>query len=148
MPQPMHDVTDPRTGERDPGDPIAAFVFVGQRRSALAIARGLTWEDGHLSAKTLHDGLRALGLDPGAQVYLNLFPDDGPSVVDPDALERVRSLAARGMIVVGMGRIVQAALDRAGVIHRGLVHPAARGAIRARSTYRAHLARVLGIEVD
>ena len=122
-----------------------AFVFVGERRSALAISRQVHWEDGHLAAKTLHDGLRALGLDPSAQVYLNLFPDAGPSVVDPDALDRVRSLAARGMIVVGMGRIVQAALNHAGVVHRRLVHPAARGAIRARSAYHAHLARVLGL---
>lgn len=121
------------------------FVFVGERRSARAIACKVHWEDGHLAAKTLHDGLRSLGLDPSAQVYLNLFPDDGPSVVDPDALDRVRSLAARGLIVVGMGRVVQRALDRTGVRHLDLIHPAARGAIRTRSAYHAHLARVLGL---
>ena len=45
-------------------------------------------------------------------------------------------------------QLVQRALGRAGVAHRRLIHPAARGAIRARATYQAHVATVLGRRQD
>ena len=56
----------------------------------------------------------------------------------------MRSLADEGLPIVGMGRLVQRTLERAGVPHLRLVHPAARGAIRARAAYQAHVAAVLG----
>lgn len=111
---------------RPPTNPELAPGARCGEREALAVARGLRWEDGRLAARTLHYGLRALGLDPVAQAYLNLFPDDGPCVVNPDALERVRSLAAAGVVVVAMGRAVASSLggrasgDSGGIPMRGV----------------------------
>ena len=122
---------------------VRRFVFVGEKRSPKAIALGVTWEDGRLAAKTLHDALRAVGLDPDEQHFLKLFVDDLPGVVDPGALDQIRTLLNDGRVIVGLGRIVQAALQRRGVPHRPMVHPAARGAIRTRARYQRHVARVL-----
>jgi hypothetical protein len=122
----------------------ARFVFVGERRSRRATELGARWEHGRLCAKTLHAALRAIGLDPTNQLYLNLFTDGDLPTLDDDALARARTLADTGVEIVGLGRTVQQALERAGVPHRRLIHPAARGAIRARAAYQAHVAVVLG----
>ena len=126
---------------------MARYVFVGERPSARALATGATWQNGRLAACTLHAALRDLGLDPAEQRYLNLFPDD-PARREPDAarLRRLRGWLARTRpVVVGMGRLVQRELTRAGIAHLALTHPAARGAVRARARYRAHVAEVLGL---
>lgn len=120
------------------------FVFVGEKRSRKAIALGVTWEDGRLAAKTLHEALRAVGLDPDEQRFLNLYLDHLPGVVNPDALDQIRKLLRDGWVIVGLGRVVQAGLKRLGIPHRPLVHPAARGAIRSRARYQRHVAWVLG----
>jgi len=122
----------------------ARFVFVGERRSPRARSLGVRWEHGRLSGKTLFDALRAAGVEPGDQCYLNLFREPPGRGVDRVALRRVRELAAAGVLVVGMGCKVQTGLDRAGVGHVRLVHPAARGLIRTRAVYQAHVATVLG----
>ena len=130
------------------GTQPARFVFVGERRSSRARALGVRWEDGRLCARTLHAALRAAGLDPERQTYLNVFRDDEPGAIDPAAVTRLRALLDAGAALVGMGRRVQVALRRAGLPHRPLVHPAARGAIRARAAYQAHVAAVLGHHRD
>lgn len=120
------------------------FLFVGERRSRRAIQLGVRWEHGRLCARTLHAALRAIGLDPEEQRYVNLYFDAEPPALDEAVLARLRALAAEGVEIVGLGRLVHRALDRAGVDHRQLIHPAARGAIRARAAYQAHVASVLG----
>lgn len=121
-----------------------SLVFVGERRSRRAAELGAHWSDGRLCAKTLHDALRCAGVDPAQAVFLNLFHDEPADGLPCDnALQAVRSLAGTGACIVALGRRVQAALTRAGVAHVGLVHPAARGAIRARAAYQAHVAAVL-----
>ena len=120
------------------------FVFVGEKRSRNAIMLGVTWEDGRLAAKTLHDALRAVGLDPGEQRFLNLYLDHLPGVVNPDTLDQIRELLRDRWVIVGLGRVVQATLRRMGIPHRPMVHPAARGAIRSRARYQRHAACVLG----
>lgn len=122
------------------------FVFVGEKRSSRAIALGVTWEDGRLAAKTLQDALRAVGLDPADQRFLNLYRDDLPGVLDPGALDQIHVLLTDGWVIVGLGRVVQTALQRRRIPHRPMVHPAARGAIRTRARYHRHVARVLGRE--
>jgi hypothetical protein len=119
-------------------------VFVGERRSRRAIRLGVRWEDGRLAGRTLHAALRAAGLDPEVQIYRNVYRDDAPRAIDPAVLAELQALAAAGRLVVGMGRPAQAVLDRAGIPHLRLIHPAARGAIRAGAAYRAHVAAVLG----
>jgi hypothetical protein len=122
----------------------AVFVFVGERRSRRAAEMGVCLIDGRLAGKTLHDALRAAGLAPERSVFLNLF-HDAPGDPRPcdNALQAVRSLAAAGAVVVGLGRRVQTALSRAGVDHVALTHPAARGAIRVRASYQRHVREVL-----
>ncbi len=131
----------------DPSDhlhrPTLRLVFVGERRSRKAIKTGACWENGRLAAKTLHDALRAAGLDPETQTYLNLFSDDDPSPSEA-VVQTLRELVGQGATVIGMGRVVQGALEGAAIPHVPMIHPAARGRIRARALYRAHVARVLG----
>ena len=121
------------------------FVFVGERRSRRAIDLGAHWTDGRLCARTLHEALHCAGIDPASAAFVNLYHDE-PADRAPCAntVEAVRSLAAAGACIVALGRQVQAALAGAGVAHVALVHPAARGAIRARAAYRRHVAEVLG----
>lgn len=126
---------------------VRRFVFVGEKRSKRAILMGVTWENGRLAAKTLHDALRAVGLDPVDQRFLNLYQDDLPGVLNPAALDQIRDLLRKGWVIVGLGRIVQATLQRFGIPHRPMVHPAARGAIRSRARYQRHVARVLEREL-
>ena len=126
------------------GDRNARYVFVGEKRSRRAIELGASWENGRLCAKTLHEALRAMELDPKSQVYLNLYRDGDGWSVNPAALARLRSLTGTGLVIVGLGRRVQAALRRAGLPHRQLIHPAARGAVRGRAIYQARVAAALG----
>ena len=130
--------TPPATGGR-----TTRFVFVGERRSRRAIEMGVRWEHGRLCARTLHAALRAAGLDPVEQTYINAYSDVDPPTIDERAIARVRALAKAGAEIVALGRAARRALERAGVPHRRLVHPAARGAIRARAAYHAHVAAVL-----
>ena len=120
------------------------FVFVGEKRSARAVRLGVTWEDGRLSGKTLFDALRAAGIDPASHLYLNVFRESRRRVLDRAAVRRLREFAADGLLVVGMGCKVQTVLERAGIPHIPLVHPAARGVIRTRAVYHAHVAARLG----
>jgi len=123
------------------GGPLQ-FVFVGERRSRRAIQLGVRWEQGRLCARTLHAALRAIGLAPEVQGYVNLYSDAEPPALDEAVLARLRALAAEGIEIVALGRLVHRAVERAGVSHRQLIHPAARGASRA--AYQAHVASVLG----
>ena len=107
-------------------------------------------EDGRLAGKTLREALLAAGWDPRRQVYLNIFRDpegdgvgDGRPQVEESVLPQLAALVQLGVPLIGMGRLVQDALRRAGLPHTPLIHPAARGAIRARANYHLHVARVL-----
>lgn len=117
------------------------YLFVGECRSDKAKRMGVTWRDGRLAAKPLFEALEASGLVPARQSFINLFLTDGKRPrVDRVALGRV--LRSR-LPVVGMGRKVQAVLDGVGVKHLPIVHPAARGRIRRRDRYVAHVKSVL-----
>jgi hypothetical protein len=133
---------------------LAARVGRPVRRSDEGRRKGgtivhISTEGGRLAARTLHDALPACGLDPARQVYLNLFADPGEAeaarVIRPDILAELRGIAALGAPIVGLGRLVQRALVRAEIAHRPLVHPAARGSIRRRAAYQAHVATVLQV---
>jgi hypothetical protein len=104
---------------------------------------GVRWEHGRLCARTLHVALRAVGLDPAQQTYVNAYTDTDPATVDEAAIARVREMAHAGAEIVALGRAAHRALERAGIPHRQLTHPAARGAIRARAAYHTHVAAVL-----
>ena len=126
--------------------PVAGreLVFVGERRSRRARQLNASWSSGGLAASTLHAALRACGIEPSAVLFVNLFQEgDGALVVDPAALAEVRALASGGATTVALGRAVQRRLARNHISFLPLTHPAARGRIRTRATYQAHVADVL-----
>jgi hypothetical protein len=128
------------------------FVFVGERPSRRAEQLGATWQNGRLAGKTLREALLAVGIEPTAQVYLNLW--DGPEPHAGDEAHEAMSIAIlrryvkADHIVIGMGAIVCRTLIQHGIPHRRLTHPAARGAIRARDIYQAHVRAVLELTTN
>jgi hypothetical protein len=123
------------------------FIFVGERRSPTAIARGWTWESRRLCADTLHRALEAAGLDRWPCTFVNLWSDEPPwGDPRPDVLETLaHQTRTTGTYVVALGRKVQRALARHGIAHVPLHHPAARGKVRRTRAYQAHVAAVLGV---
>jgi hypothetical protein len=120
------------------------LVFVGERRSRRARQLNASWSSGGLAASTLHAALRACGIESSAVLFVNLFQEgDGALVVDPAPLAEVRVLAAGGATVVALGRAVQRRLARSCLLFVPLTQPAARGRIRTRAMYQAHVADVL-----
>jgi hypothetical protein len=118
------------------------FLFVGEKPSRRAIEINASWMSGQLAAKTLHEALRACGIDPARQRYLNLFGDDpdAPAVERPDRIRQVRAMAVKGLLVVALGQRVSDALSRHNIAHIHLIHPAARGSVRKRERYQQHVA--------
>lgn len=123
------------------------FLFIGERPSCQAMKIGATWQNGKLAAKQLHDALRALDIDPAKQSYLNLWrtPGVGPinEPIDGAIITAIYMAIAEGYTVVGLGQLVSRALTQHGIAHRQMVHPAARGAIRKKERYTAHVAAIL-----
>lgn len=108
------------------------FLFVGEQRSPRAIALGVKWQDGALAAKQLFDALRACGLDPHQQCFVNLFERGGLSTIKRAQIP-----------IIAMGRKVQAELKSRRVSFSSMVHPAARGSIRKKELYSNHVREVL-----
>ncbi|MGI8567328.1 MAG: hypothetical protein ACR2LZ_12695 [Pyrinomonadaceae bacterium] len=123
------------------------FVFVGERPSRTAVRRGWTWKHGRLAGKTLHDALARIGIDPAKQKYVNLFGDgcerDAESIEINERILLIRRLNRRGYKVIGMGQRVCQRLREAEVVHLSIRHPAARGRLRRRELYTAHVRQSL-----
>lgn len=123
------------------------ILFVGEQRSATAIARGWSWRDGRLAAKTLFDALATIAVAGADQQYVNLWADDVDMVletVSPGRRAMLRREARAGRVIVALGARVAAGLRDLGIAHVPLTHPAARGWIRGRARYAAHVAATLG----
>ncbi len=114
------------------------YLFVGEQPSATALSRGWTWKDGHLAAKQLFDALNACGIDPHSQRYGNWFEWSVPERCSMMAQAR-----RRGMTVVALGEKVHREMEAFGFPHLRLTHPAARGKIRRKATYAAHVRLIL-----
>jgi hypothetical protein len=117
------------------------LLFVGERRSRTAVRRGYAWGDKRLCARTLTAALEACGIAPEAYTCINVFNDAG--ALDAQAIHTIRQWRTQGGTIVGLGRKVQHVLTQAGIPFRAMVHPAARGRIRQRALYQAHVAEVL-----
>lgn len=126
-----------------------SYIFVGERPSHTAFVNGWTWKDGRLAGRTLFAALAAADIAPDEQDFRNLFgdtPSDPPFVTD-EARRRAARLREDAYLsqatVVALGDKVARALTALGVPHKKLVHPAARGKIRARDRYIAHVRETL-----
>lgn len=115
----------------------ARFLFVGHEPSATALKRGWTWRDGHLAAKQLFDALRDGGIEPRDQWFAN--------IVDENCIPLCRHASITGLTVVAMGLVAHRFLTEHRVEHTLIAHPAARGAIRKKHRYAAHVAYELGL---
>ncbi len=115
-------------------------IFVGECRSLTAQRKNWTWRDGRLAAKPLFEALAAMGIDPALQIYVNLWTDDSVTPTVPwQRVARLREERTRGVVIVALGQRVSRELVRRGVDHVAIVHPAARGRIRKRERYVAHV---------
>ena len=108
---------------KERSDPVetVSFLFVGENRSATAIAKGYTWDnapyEGVNSAKKLFAALRNAGIEPREHSFTNIFDDNG----------NAQEIITDGKIVVAMGEKVQKELRQRGIKFIPIVHPAARG---------------------
>jgi hypothetical protein len=124
---------------------LTTLLFVGECRSLTAIKKGWVWQDGRLAAKPLFIALEAMGVDPAKQSFCNLWTDP-PHVPNVTAHRKtmLRRAANDGTQIVALGQRVSAELKRMGIGHIAIVHPAARGRIRKRERYIAHVREKLG----
>jgi hypothetical protein len=101
----------------------------------------VTWQDGRLAAGTLREAPQAANIALEDCIFVSVFHGDDERDREPcgNVPAVVRSLAAGGATVVGLSRAVPRILQRVGVAHVPLTHPAARGAIRARATSQLHV---------
>jgi len=107
--------------ERSENKTVVKFLFVGEKRSPLAIKNGYTWQNvpdqsAHSSRK-LFMALRNAGIEPREHSFVNIFNDAGES----------QEIKSDGKIVVAMGLKVQKELSKRGIPFISIVHPAARG---------------------
>ena len=117
------------------------LLFVGERRSRTAMQRGYSWPDQRLCGRTLAQALAACGIALEQYRCMNVYTDEG--ALDRQALTHIRTLHAAGWVVVGLGRTVQRVLTVAGIPHRAMIHPAARGRRRKREAYQQHVAAIV-----
>ena len=115
------------------------FLFVGEKPSERALQMGVRWEDGRLAAKTLFDALLAIGINPARQRYYNWFEQP----LEHRAVAHVKRHLRQGQTVVALGNKVSQAMEKCFLPHVKMVHPAARGSIRRRERYHAHVKEVL-----
>lgn len=114
---------------------MTLVLFVGERKSPTARRRRWSWEDGRLAAKQLFDAFDAVGFDSRKAKFLNVKARGAKSVLEYNT--------HFGCPIIGMGRVAQATLNRWGFGHIDMVHPAARGKIRAKKRYAAEVRRAL-----
>ena len=123
------------------------LLFVGQERSKLAQERGVYWEDEAQCANQLFRALRANKINPKKCEFVNLFTDEsdgkpvGEKTINEKGLNKVS--AWKGQII-GMGNIVSDKLATFQIPHIRIVHPSARGKIRAKALYIQHIRERLG----
>jgi hypothetical protein len=110
-----------------------SVLFVGEEPSETAKANGWKWGDGHLCSKTLLEAFDFAGFPRHKAEFLNLFTD---GQINKKNLNQIRASLTP---VVGMGNKVQKVLNRYGVRHIPLIHPAARGSIRRTENYQQHV---------
>lgn len=120
------------------------YLFVGERPSERAKLLGITWKDGGLAAKPLFEALRACGITPEEQYFLNLFQDHA-DVVNTKALRQIHEFqnTISYLTIVALGKKVEKHLLSYEIPHVYVTHPAARGIIRLRSNYIKHVREVL-----
>jgi hypothetical protein len=118
------------------------LLFVGQERSKLAQERGVYWEDEAQCANQLFRALRANNINPQKCSFVNLFTDEsdgkpvGQKTINKKGLNKIQEWKGQ---IIGMGNIVAEKLISLKISHIPIVHPSARGKIRAKELYIQHI---------
>jgi len=108
------------------------YLFVGERRSELAIKKGWTWKDKRLAASHLYKALKNLDICWDECAFLNVFEDD---------IEEIKAFKG---VVVAMGRKVERELKKHQIRHEFIYHPATRGSVRNIEKYKQHVKERIG----
>ena len=103
------------------------YLFVGEKRSNLAIKMGVTWKDKRLAASHLSKALESIGIDWNDCEFKNVFEDD------------INSIKQFKGTIIAMGRKVERELKKNNINHLYIHHPAARGKIRIIENYKNHV---------
>lgn len=124
---------------------MSRYLFVGEKPSRRARTMNVSWENGRLAARSLFDALAACGIEPAQHRFTNLFGETPRAAERLNArkVARIRAQIENDTIVVALGSKVSRALTSLGIAHLQLVHPAARGSIRKKAVYAAHVAAAL-----
>jgi bifunctional DNA-binding transcriptional regulator/antitoxin component of YhaV-PrlF toxin-antitoxin module len=135
---------------------VYSYLFVGEKRSELAIKMNVSWVDGRLSAKQLFDALDACGIPRKKCNFLNWWPDRVPhartfsEVCPRQHIRQINNYNREGgwgsgdiVQIVAMGSKVQKAMSKEGIDFIPIVHPAARGTIRKKENYAEHIRQQL-----
>ena len=126
---------------------MSKILFVGQERSKLAQERGVYWEDEAQCANQLFRALRENNINPKECSFINLFTDESDGLpltkktINKKGLNKIKKW--RGSIV-GMGSIVHKKLNQLKISHKHIIHPSARGKIRAKENYIQHIFEKIG----
>jgi len=108
------------------------YLFVGERRSELAKKMNVTWVDRRLAAAHLSKAVENIGISWDECAFLNVFEDN---------VEDIRKFKG---VIVGMGRKVERELNKLGIGHEFIYHPATRGAVRNIEKYKSHVKERIG----
>jgi len=117
---------------------IVSILFIGEEQSPTAKKMGWEWGSNHLCSKTLMEALDTCEeFDKSNANFINLFKD---GELNREALHFIREWKSP---CVAMGQKVQNALKKEGLHPWEMIHPAARGKIRAKENYAAHVRDVI-----
>lgn len=108
------------------------YLFVGERRSNLAIKMNVTWVDKRLAASHLSKAVEALGIDWNDCAFKNVFED------------KIEDIMSFKGVIIAMGRKVERELKKHQIQHEFIYHPATRGAIRNIEKYKNHVKENIG----
>ena len=108
------------------------YLFVGERRSELAIKMNVTWVDRRLAAAHLSKAVENIGIKWDECEFRNIFEDN---------VEEIQNFKG---VIVGMGRKVERELKKLGIQHEFIYHPATRGAVRNIEKYKNHVRERIG----
>jgi hypothetical protein len=123
------------------------YLFIGEQRSSRAIKMNVRLEDGRLAAKQLFDALDHCKISRTHCKFINLFEsleEQNISLTHHDVY--LVMAQSDGFQLVGMGEKVSKELNSRGFHHIKIIHPAARGKIRKKERYFAHIQNQLGYE--
>jgi hypothetical protein len=120
---------------------VKRFFFLGERPSQKALDMNVRWEHGRLAAKQLFDALEACGIEPSRCRFGNVFLTnlERSPTRKPWLRRTIRRAVSRGETIVALGRLASSVLAGLNVEHVAVVHPAARGRIRKKERYAAHI---------